>query len=122
MMAHCCLSPSFRLVHLDVEDCSEELLRQQSYAIKNQLGHPRPLLGALELLAKQFLGTVLDIEVDQSDSDIDDIKTQFEKNKIPYYVLCTTFLPFPCVFMALGCTERIYCIFYIHRCPVTNAI
>ena len=25
------------LVHLDVEDCSEELLRQQSYAIKNQL-------------------------------------------------------------------------------------
>ena len=31
-----------RLVHLDVEDCSEELLRQQSYAIKNQLGHPKP--------------------------------------------------------------------------------
>ena len=28
-----------RLVHLDVEDCSEELLRQQSHAIKNQLGH-----------------------------------------------------------------------------------
>ena len=27
-----------RLVHLDVEDCSEELLRQQSYAIKNQRG------------------------------------------------------------------------------------
>ena len=26
-----------RLVHLDVEDCSEELLSQQSYAIKNQL-------------------------------------------------------------------------------------
>ena len=33
---------SCRLVHLDVEDCSEELLRQQSYAIKNQLGHPKP--------------------------------------------------------------------------------
>jgi len=31
-----------RVVHLDVEDCSEELLRQQSYAIKNQLGHPKP--------------------------------------------------------------------------------
>ena len=29
-------------VHLHVEDCSEELLRQQSYAIKNQLGHPKP--------------------------------------------------------------------------------
>ena len=27
---------------LDVEDCSEELPRQQSYAIKNQLGHPKP--------------------------------------------------------------------------------
>ena len=26
-----------RLVHLDVEDCSKELLRQQSYAIKNHL-------------------------------------------------------------------------------------
>ena len=31
-----------RLVHLDVEDCSEELLRQQSYDIKKQLGHPKP--------------------------------------------------------------------------------
>ena len=31
-----------RVVHLDVEDCSEKLLRQQSYAIKNQLGHPEP--------------------------------------------------------------------------------
>ena len=49
---------SNRLVHLDVEVCSEELLRQQSYAIKNQLGHPK--------LAKQFLRTVLDIEVVQS--------------------------------------------------------
>ena len=27
-----------RVVHLDVEDCSEELRRQQSYAIKNQRG------------------------------------------------------------------------------------
>ena len=34
--------PGHRLVHLDVEDCSEKLLRQQSYAIKNQLGHPKP--------------------------------------------------------------------------------
>ena len=33
---------STRLVHLDVEDWSEELLRQQSYAIKNQLGHQKP--------------------------------------------------------------------------------
>ena len=31
-----------RMVHLDVEDWSEELLRLQSYAIKNQLGHPKP--------------------------------------------------------------------------------
>ena len=31
-------SDKARLVHLDVEDCSEESLRQQSYAIKNQLG------------------------------------------------------------------------------------
>ena len=34
-----------RLVHLDVEDCSEELLRQQSYAIKNQLGQQSPPMG-----------------------------------------------------------------------------
>ena len=31
-----------RRLHLHVEDCSEELLRQKSYAIKNQLGHPKP--------------------------------------------------------------------------------
>ena len=47
----------FVLRQFDVVDCSEELLRQQSYAIKNQLGHPkpptrgfgtqRPLLGSL---------------------------------------------------------------------------
>ena len=37
-------SQQARLVHLHVEDCSEELLRQQSFAIKNQLGHP----GAIE--------------------------------------------------------------------------
>ena len=30
-----------RVVRLDIEDCSEELLRQQSYVIKNQLGHPK---------------------------------------------------------------------------------
>ena len=35
-------SVSLRLGHLDVEDCSEELLRQLSYAIKNQLGHLKP--------------------------------------------------------------------------------
>ena len=29
-------SPDNRLVNLDVEDCSKELLRQQSYAIKSQ--------------------------------------------------------------------------------------
>ena len=80
-----------KLVHLDVEACSEELLRQQSYAIKNQLVHeanyplchkeparikqnnpqwrllmPELVLYGKRLLAKQFLGTVLDIEVDQS--------------------------------------------------------
>ena len=27
----------YMLVHLDFEDCSEELLRQHSFAIKNQL-------------------------------------------------------------------------------------
>ena len=31
-----------RLIHLDVENCSKELLPQQSFAIKNQLGHPKP--------------------------------------------------------------------------------
>ena len=30
-------SVDISVVHLDVEDCSEELLRQHSYAIKNQL-------------------------------------------------------------------------------------
>ena len=30
------VEPPGRVVHLDVEDCSKELLRQQSYAIKNQ--------------------------------------------------------------------------------------
>ena len=47
---------SIRLVHLDVEDCSEEFLRQQSFAIKNQLVTskapppcvPRPLVGGFE--------------------------------------------------------------------------
>ena len=29
-------------VHLDVEECSEELLCQQSYAIENQLGNTKP--------------------------------------------------------------------------------
>ena len=33
--------PAYRLVHLGVEECSEKLLRQQSYTIKNQLGHPK---------------------------------------------------------------------------------
>ena len=31
-----------RVVHLEVENCSEELLRQQSYAIKNQRGAKYP--------------------------------------------------------------------------------
>ena len=34
-----------RLVHSDVEDCSEELLHQQSYAIKNQLVTSKALWG-----------------------------------------------------------------------------
>ena len=39
-----------RLVHLHVEDCSEELLRQQSFAIKNQLGHQKPPTGASKIV------------------------------------------------------------------------
>ena len=71
------------MVHLGVEDCSEDLLRQQSYAIKNQRGASKILLEGvilrskafgfdelvlygIRLLAKQILGAVLDIEVDQS--------------------------------------------------------
>ena len=34
---------SNRLVHLDFEDFSEQLLRQQSNVLKNQLGHSKPL-------------------------------------------------------------------------------
>ena len=30
------------VVHLHVEDSSKELFRQQSYALKNQLGYPNP--------------------------------------------------------------------------------
>ena len=45
------LRPYTRLIYLDVEDCSGELLRQQAYAIKNQLGHPqaptRLILGSI---------------------------------------------------------------------------
>ena len=37
-----CVSGETRVVHLDVENCSEELLRQQSYGIKNQLWHLKP--------------------------------------------------------------------------------
>ena len=33
---------SVRVLLLDVEVRSEELLRQLSYATKNQLGHPKP--------------------------------------------------------------------------------
>ena len=33
-----------RVIFLDVEDSSEEMLSQQSYAIKNQLVHPKPLV------------------------------------------------------------------------------
>ena len=43
-----------RLVHLNVEDCSEELLPQQSYAMKNQLGHPKPLVGSILLAPRWF--------------------------------------------------------------------
>ena len=50
-----------RDVHLDVEDCSEELLRQQSYyAIQNQLGHPKPptkgLCSSLVLYGVRIVG------------------------------------------------------------------
>ena len=51
-----------RLVHLDVEDCSEELLRQQSYAIKNQRGAirglwmPELVLYGMRTLAQASLG------------------------------------------------------------------
>ena len=77
--------PVPRLVHLHVEECSEELLRQQSYAIKNQRGGskippnggilrseassrefwmPELVLYGIRLLAKQLLGTVLDMEIE----------------------------------------------------------
>ena len=49
------------------------LLRQLSYAIKNQLGHPKPPTRsyyrrpyAIKKQKKQFLRPLLDIEVDQS--------------------------------------------------------
>ena len=62
-----------RVVHLDVEDCSEEWLRQQSYAMKNQLlggfGTCSSLvLYGIRFLAREFLGTILDIEVDHSET------------------------------------------------------
>ena len=42
-IVHPVVSVSYiRVLHLDVEVRSEELLRQLSYAIKNQLGHPKP--------------------------------------------------------------------------------
>ena len=41
-------------VHLGVEDWSEELLRQQSYAIKNQLGHPKPPTRGILLAPRWF--------------------------------------------------------------------
>ena len=43
-----------RLVHLDVEDCSEELLRQLSFAIKNQLGHSKPPTRGILLAPRWF--------------------------------------------------------------------
>ena len=39
---HLSTSVSVSVLHLDVEEWSEELLRQLSYAIKNQLEHPKP--------------------------------------------------------------------------------
>ena len=51
-----------RLVHLYVEDCFEELPRQQSYAIKNQLGHPKPPskgFGAQNTSIGEYLNTQL---------------------------------------------------------------
>ena len=88
------------MVHLDVEEWSEELLRQLTYAIKNQLLRapiigpfrawkppfpyaiknqrraskdpirglwmPEQVLYGIRELAEQFLGPLLDIEVDHS--------------------------------------------------------
>ena len=47
------MRPWTRVVHLDVEECSEELLRQQSYAIKNHVGL---VLYGIRLLAQASLG------------------------------------------------------------------
>ena len=41
-------------VHLGVEDWSEVLLRQQSYAIKNQLGHLKPPTRGILLAPRWF--------------------------------------------------------------------
>ena len=65
------------MVHFNVEDCSEELLHQHSYAIKNQLVASKApyqglfafsslVLYGIRVLAEQLLGTVLDIEVDDT--------------------------------------------------------
>ena len=58
-----------RVVRLHVEDCSEELLRQQSYVIKNQLGHPKPPTRGFgtQNTQRQYQ---IPIEVDQSVSEI----------------------------------------------------
>ena len=55
-----------RVVHLDIEDCSEELLLKQSYAIKNQLGLWGYFAFQITGPLRAWKPTILDIEVDQS--------------------------------------------------------
>ena len=57
------------MVHLVIEDCSEELLRQQSYMplMIKDFGCDELVFYGIKLLPLQLLGTVLDIEVDIPD-------------------------------------------------------
>ena len=48
-------SQGSRLVHLDVEEWSENCWRQLSYAIKNQLGHPKPPTRGFRNVFSRFL-------------------------------------------------------------------
>ena len=62
------------MVHLDVEEWSEELLRQLSYTHWGVFCVPKPLVGGfgcdelvlygIRELAQQFLGSNLDMEVE----------------------------------------------------------
>ena len=73
-----------RLVHLDVENCSEKLLPQQSYAIKNQLGHPKPLLGFSEVVPYGMRTPTIDKTFPCMEANYPyAIKNQRETSKIP---------------------------------------